>query len=173
MSIGPIAGLAGSYLQSIIIPALRRAGFNLHNLEQHELQRLPQSNPSQYAQVTQQIAAKLQSAAQTAQVNGSTTAASGLNSLATDFTSASQNGQQPNVQDLTKAIGRAAAVDADCGTGSSVSSNTSGGGANSVSQITGQLFASLQTNATQSASADPASIILSTLSNAGPSGVNA
>jgi hypothetical protein len=97
MSIGPIAGLAGSYLQSMISPALRGAGLTstTSNSTSCSGYRILRSTPK----VTQQIAAKLRSAAQTAQVNGSTTAASELNSLATDFASASQNGQLPNVQD--------------------------------------------------------------------------
>ena len=123
MSIGPSAGLAGSYLQSIISPVLRSAGLTsnstngvgssqrdntqLSSFAQvlNALQPLQPSNPSQYGQVTQQIAANLQRAAQTAQANGNTTAAGELNSLATDFTSASQSGQLPNVQDVAKAIG--------------------------------------------------------------------
>ena len=126
MSIGPIANLAGGYLQSIISPALRSAGLTsttststsgagasqpdngqLSPFAQvlNTLQQLQQSNPSQYGQVTQQIATNLQSAAQTAQANGNTTAASALNTLANDFTSASQSGQLPNVQDIAKAMG--------------------------------------------------------------------
>jgi hypothetical protein len=194
MSIGPIAGLAGSYLQSIISPALRSAGLTsttsnntsgvgssqpdngqLSPFAQvlNTLQQLQQSNPSQYGQVTQQIATNLQSAAQTAQANGNTTAASELNSLATEFTSASQSGQLPNVQDLAQAMGgghhhhhaHSASNDSDSAVNSS--NNTNGSAANSASQMMSQLLASFQTNAAQSASTDPASIIMNTLSNAG------
>jgi len=69
------------------------------------LQQLQQSNPAKFAQVTQQIATNLQSAAQTATSSGNTAAASQLNQLATDFSNASTNGQLPNVADLAKAMG--------------------------------------------------------------------
>ena len=49
------------------------------------LQQLQQSNPAEYTQVTQKIAANLQSAAQTAQASGNTTSAAQLNQLSTDF----------------------------------------------------------------------------------------
>jgi len=52
------------------------------------LQQLQQSNPSQYQQVTRQIATNLQNAAKTAQSEGNTTAANQLNQLANDFTTA-------------------------------------------------------------------------------------
>jgi hypothetical protein len=200
MSIGPIAGIAGSYLQSIISPALRSAGLTstasnsassasqpdngqLSPFAQllNTLQQLQQSKPSQYGQVTQQIATNLQSAAQTAQSNGNTTATSELNTLASDFTSASQSGQLPNVQDLAKALGgghhhhhpESPSRDSDGGSSSSVGANPSGSAASSASQMMSQLLASFQTNAAQSASTDPASIILNTLSNAGLGGINA
>jgi hypothetical protein len=69
-----------------------------------ELQQLQQSNPTEYAQVTQTIATNLQSAAQTAQANGHTLAADGLNRLSTDFSQASSTGQLPSLQDLGKAV---------------------------------------------------------------------
>ena len=69
------------------------------------LQKLQQSDPAKYQQVTQQIATNLQSAAQTAQTAGNTTAATQLNQLATDFTNASKSGQLPNIQDLAQAVG--------------------------------------------------------------------
>ncbi len=69
------------------------------------LQQLQQSNPTNYQQVTQQIATNLQAAAQTAQSEGNTTAANQLNQLATDFTNASTSGQLPNIQDLAQAMG--------------------------------------------------------------------
>jgi hypothetical protein len=204
MSIGPIANLAGGYLQSIISPALRSAGLTSTTTTSNStsgasasqpdngqlspfaqllntLQELQQSNPSQYGQVTQQIATNLQSAAQTAQANGNTTAAGELNTLATDFTSASQSGQLPNVQDLAKALGgghhhhhaHAASGDSDGGTNSSGGASPSSSAANSASQMMSQLLASFQSNVSQSASADPASIIMNTLSNAGVGGINA
>lgn len=70
-----------------------------------ELQQLQQQNPSEYAQVTQQIATNLQSAAQTDQANGNSTGASQLTQLATDFLNASQSGQLPDIWDLAQAGG--------------------------------------------------------------------
>jgi len=128
------------------------------------LQQLQQSNPTEYTQVTQQIATNLQSAAQTATADGNSTQAAQLNQLATDFTSASQNGQLPNIQDLAQAIGgghhhhhhaHAASSDAD-------SSSTS----NTTSQLS-QLLAAFQANSTQNEATDPMAIIANTLSNAG------
>ncbi len=209
MSIGPIANIAGGYLQSIIGPALRSAGLTSTTTTSNStsgagasqpdngqlspfaqvlntLQQLQRTNPSQFGQVTQQIATNLQGAAQTAQANGNTTAASELNTLATDFTSASQSGQLPNVQDLAKAMGgghhhhhaQSASSDSDGGTNSSSatasgSANASGSAASSASQLMSQLLASFQNNAAQNASTDPASIIMNTLSNAGIGGISA
>lgn len=127
-------------------------------------QQLQQSNPSQYQQVTQQIATNLQSAAQTAQSEGNTGEANQLNQLASDFTSASQNGQLPNVQDLAKALGghhhhgghhhsRAASTD------SSDSSSS-------------QLLSAFQTNQSQNEALNPLSIIENTLTSAGLTGSN-
>src|SRR5579864_2979610 len=71
----------------------------------NQLQQLQQSDPAKYQQVTQQIATNLQNAAQTAQTDGNSTAATQLGKLASDFNSASQSGQLPNIQDLAQAIG--------------------------------------------------------------------
>jgi hypothetical protein len=133
------------------------------------LQQLQQSNPTEYQQVTQQIATNLQSAAQNAQNDGNSSAAGQLNQLATDFTSASKNGQLPNIQDLAKAIGgghhhhhhsQAASDDTDASASSSSSSTSSNS-------------SSLLANSAQNQSLNPMAIILSTLSNAGISGSNA
>ena len=70
-----------------------------------ELQQLQQSNPGEYQQLTKQIAANLQTAAQNAQTGGNTAAATQLNQLASDFTTASSSGQLPNLQDLAQAVG--------------------------------------------------------------------
>lgn len=64
------------------------------------LGQLQQSDPTKYRQVTQQIAAALQNDAQTAQSEGEIAMAARLNQLASAFTSASQDGQLPNLQDL-------------------------------------------------------------------------
>ncbi len=69
------------------------------------LQQLQQSDPAKYAQATQQISANLQTAAQTAQSEGNTAAATQLNLLSTDFSTASKTGQLPSVQDLASAAG--------------------------------------------------------------------
>jgi hypothetical protein len=128
------------------------------------LQQIRQSNPAEYQQVTQQIAANLQTAAQTATSEGNSTQATQLSQLATDFTSASQSGQLPNMQDLAQAIGggghhhhhsHAASSDAE-------SSSSSG----SSSQLS-QLLAQFQANSTQNEALDPMSIITNTLSSAG------
>jgi hypothetical protein len=68
------------------------------------LQQLEQANPKQYAQVTSQISTNLQAAAQKAQTQGNTTLATRLTTLSKDFSTASQSGQLPNVQDLAKSI---------------------------------------------------------------------
>jgi hypothetical protein len=135
------------------------------------LQQLQQSNPTQYQQVTQQIAANLQSASQTAQADGNTTLATQLNQIGTDFSNASQSGQLPNVQDLAQAVGghhhhhHAHAASSDSDSSTSSTSSTS-------SQSLSQLLAAFQASAFQSAgttsdSLNPTSIISNTLSSAG------
>jgi hypothetical protein len=137
------------------------------------LQQLQQSNPSQYKQVTQQIATNLQSAAQTAQKNGNTSAASQLNQLATDFTNASKTGQLPSVSDLAQAIAghhhhhhHAHAASS----GSDSDSSSSSPSASGTSQLLSQLVSSLHVNTTQNDSLNPITIIENTLANAGLSG---
>ena len=188
MSTSSINNLSSSYLQSILGSALQTAGVSssqtssinasLSALQSDQgqlspfvqimntLQQLQQSNPSQYQQVTQQIATNLQSAAKTAQSDGNTNAANQLNQLASDFTSASQNGQLPNVQDLAKALGghhhhggghhhsHAAASDSSSDTSSS------------------QLLSAFQTNQSQNEAMNPLSIIENTLTSAGLMGSN-
>jgi hypothetical protein len=129
------------------------------------LQQLQQSDPSQYRQITQQIATNLQNAAQTAQGEGNSTAANRLSQLSTDFQSASSNGQIPNIQDLAQAIGgghrhhhHGHAASADFDGNSSTAS---------ASQTANPFLAAFQTNGSQDPSLNPASIILNTLANAG------
>jgi hypothetical protein len=144
-----------------------------------ELQQLQQSDPTKYAQVTQQIATNLQKAATTATTDGNTSAATQLSTLATDFANASTSGRLPNIQDLAQAIrggghhrhhhSEAAPSDSDSSdTTSSSSSSTSSGSATG----TNPFLASLQSYATQNDSLNPAAIILNTLSNAGDSSSN-
>jgi hypothetical protein len=146
------------------------------------LQQLQQSDPSKYKQVTQEIATNLQSAAKSATSEGNTTAASQLNQLANDFTTASQSGQLPNIQDLAQAVGGghhhhhhggASSADADSNSTSSTSSGSSSNSTSSStsnsSQTLSQYIASLQSSGSgsQSESLNPMAIILSTLSSAG------
>jgi hypothetical protein len=117
----PINGLTNNgYLQSVMSNALQNAGVDTTTATSSAtqsdrqqlspfaqmmstLQQLQQTDPSKYAQVTNQIATNLQSAAQTAQSQGNTTAANQLNQLATDFSNASKTGQMPNFQNLAQA----------------------------------------------------------------------
>jgi hypothetical protein len=141
------------------------------------LQQLQQSNPTQYQQVTQQIATNLQNAAQTAQSSGNTTAASRLSQLATDFTNASQNDQLPNIQDLAQAVGGGhhhhhhfhadfSSNSTSDSSSSNPSSATGTGSSSNTSQLN-QLLAAFQTNASQNDSLNPMAIIMNTLSSAG------
>ena len=137
------------------------------------LQQLQQSNPTEYKQVTAQIATNLTSAAATAQADGNTTAATQLNQLATDFTNASQSGQLPNIQDLAQAVGghhhhhhhaQAAASDSD--TSSSATSSPTAS-RTTARPLPSELLSAMQANGAQSGSLNPVNIILDTLSQAG------
>lgn len=198
MSINPLSNLSNgySYIQSLIGSALGNTNSansststtgasSLSGTQDNNslspfaqmlssLQQLQQSNPTEYQQVTQQIATNLQSAAQTAQSDGNTSAATQLNQLATDFTNASTSGQLPNVQDLAQAVGGGhhhgghhhhfdASSSSNSNSSTSSSSSTSATGTSSSSQSINQLFSSLQNNSQFNAT----SIILNTLSNAG------
>jgi hypothetical protein len=68
-------------------------------------QQLQQADPAAYAKLTRQIATSLQSESQTAQSQGNSGVAGELSQLANDFTTASQTGQLPNLQDLAQAVG--------------------------------------------------------------------
>jgi hypothetical protein len=192
-SISSLNNLSSSYLQSILSASLQNSGAagqsssttgatsvtaqsengQLSPFAQimSTLQQLQQSNPTEYKQVAQQIATNLQTAAQTATADGNSTQATQLNQLASDFTSASQSGQLPNVQDLAQAIGgghhhhhhaHGAASDADSSSSTSSSSTSS----SSTSQLS-QMLAAFQANGTQNDALNPLSIITSTLSSAG------
>jgi hypothetical protein len=200
MSTSPIHSLTNGYVQSVLKSVLQNAGLTIdqannslasvgttaiqtqdnNNLSpfaqvMSELQQLQQSNPTQYQQVTQQIATNLTAAAQTATTAGNTTAASQLTQLATDFTNASTTGQLPNIGDLAQAIsgqhhhhhhgGHFFPVSDATPIGSSTSTPTSG-----ASQTLSQLLSTLQSSATQNSALDPMSIILNTLSSAGIGG---
>jgi hypothetical protein len=115
---GSISSLTSSSLQSILQSVLQKSQTASSSTSQSDsssvsplaqllgqLQSLQQSNPSEYQQVTAQIATNLQSAAKTDTADGNTAGANQLNQLATDFTNASTSGQLPNLQDLAQAIG--------------------------------------------------------------------
>jgi hypothetical protein len=175
MSISPVNNVS-SYLQSVLSTSLQGAGLttktDASSLQlpsdnsqlspfvqvMNTLQQLQQSDPTQYQQVTQQIATNLQAAAQSAQSAGNTTAATQLNQLATDFTNASTSGQLPSLQDL--AMGGHHHHHHH-------SSSTSSASSSSASSTTDQILAAFGTSATQNDSLDPTSIILNTLSSSG------
>jgi hypothetical protein len=195
---GTINHLSASYLQSILGSSLqdigsiaKSAGTSLSSgvasltqqpdspqLSQfaqllNTLQQLQQSDPAKYQQVTQQIATNLQSAAQTAQDDGNSTAASTLTQLSKDFSAASSSGQLPNVQDLAKAIGgghhhhhhfHAAPPDG-------ASSGDDSPANNSTSQALSKFLSGSQLAKTPN-SLNPLAIILNTLSTAGIASTN-
>jgi hypothetical protein len=194
MSIGPLINLADGYIQSLFSTpssGTSQAGTastgtstsggtqdtnQLSPFAQvlSSLQQLQQSNPTQYQQVTQQISANLQTAAQTATANGNTSLANELNKLSADFSSASTSGQLPNVQDLAQAIGGGGHHHFHHGGGASITSTPSSTGSSGGTATTGnglsQLIQSLspsQTGPTANNSLNPLSIIDSTLSSAG------
>jgi hypothetical protein len=207
MGTNSINNLASSYLQSILGTVLQGTGLTgnassntvsgtsgqpsdsgqLSPFAQllSTLQQLQQSNPTEYQQVTQQIATNLQSAAQTATTDGNTSAASQLTQLATDFTTASQSGQLPNISDLAQAIGggghhhhhhghHASSSDSstDSSSSSTSSSSTSASTSTSSTSPLEQLLAAFQANATQNESLNPMSIITNTLASAGITATN-
>jgi len=207
MSTSSINNLANSYLQQLLGTNLSGAGLSLNTASKSasttssqppdngqlspfaqlmsSLQQLQQSNPTEYQQVTQQIATNLQSAAQSATNAGNTSAANQLNTLASDFTSASQSGQLPNISDLAQAIGGGgghhhhhghhatssdSSTDSSSSSSSSSTSSTSSTGSSSTSSSSSpldQLLAAFQSNATQNDSLNPLSIITNTLASAG------
>jgi hypothetical protein len=210
MSTSAINGLSGSYLQQILASALQSSGVygnsgntsGVASTSQSDsaqlspfaqlviaLQQLQQSDPTKYAQVTQQIATNLQNAAQTAQAQGNSSAANQLDQLATDFTNASQTGQLPDLQDLAQAVGgghhrrhrtesstsgsstASSGSDSSASTANTAESTGTTGSDSTASQALSQLLSSLfQTETSQNAqssSLNAGAIILSTLSDAG------
>jgi len=198
MSINSVSSLTNnSYLEQILNSALQTYGASANTSNSNNavssagqnsdasqlspfaqilstLQELQQSNPTEYATLTQQIATNLQTAAQTDTADGNTSGASELTQLANDFTTASTSGQLPNISDLAQAIGGGAqgppppppATDSSSSDSSSTSS-TSSSSTSSIFQQLEQLLASLQASGNTSQSLSPQSIILQTLSNAG------
>jgi hypothetical protein len=198
MSIGSLNPLSNTYLQSILTSAIQGTGLTTNSANNSlstsaassitqapdnsqlspfaqlmsQLQKLQQTDPAKYQQVTGQIATNLQTAAQTATAAGNTTQAAQLTQLSNDFSSASKSGQLPNMQDLAQAVGghhhhhhhHAEAASTDPTSTSSTSPTSS------ASQTLSQLLGAFQANGAASASTDPMSIIMSTLSSAGITG---
>ncbi|HEX4809395.1 MAG TPA: hypothetical protein VH325_10720 [Bryobacteraceae bacterium] len=182
-SVNNLSNLSSSYLQSALSEALQSAGLTTNttgnssssggvsSISQSSdngqlsplaqlmstLQQLQQSNPTEYKQVTQQVAANLQSAGQTAQADGNSAAANQLNQLATDFTTASQSGQMPDLQNLAQAAG-----------GHHHHHGGSGASSNSSATSSSSSDASTSTSrASSTTSLNPMAIILDTLGQAG------
>jgi hypothetical protein len=198
----PISALSGNYLQSVLSTVLQTSGLTGKNSSANlssssvssiglpsdspqlspfaqvlnQLQQLQQSDPAKYQQVTGQIAANLQAASQTAETNGNSAASAQLSQLATDFKNASQNGQLPNVQDLSQALAghhhhHHHAQPASSSDSSSTGDSSSG---SSVSQELQQLLAAFRSvssgsgaTGTGNSALDPMSIIENTLTSAG------
>lgn len=137
------------------------------------LQALQQTNPSEYQQLTQQIATNLNAAAQSAQASGNTNLANQLSQLGTDFQNASTTGQLPNLQDLASATSshhhhaHAGAAHSCSGASDTSDANAASASNGSSSNALQQLLASFQTaTQNQSQSLNPLSIIANTLSSA-------
>jgi len=194
---GSINTLSSSYLQSILGAALPATGLTANTTGNTQgsaslasaalqadnsqlspfadilstLQRLQQTNPSQYQQIAQQISINLGTAAQTAQTDGNTTAATQLNQLSTDFSTASKSGQLPNILDLAQAIGGGHHHHHfHAGSPGSDDNSTSSSSSSSANQTLSQFLSAMQPGAAQNDALDPMAIILSTLSTAGISG---
>lgn len=172
-------------VSSIFSAALQGTGINLNNILKpasatavsdsgqlspvaklmSTLQQLQSSNPAEYKKVAAQIATNLINAANTAQSQGYTTAASGLNQLAGDFTTASQTGQLPNFQNLGQALGghhhhHHHFAPPTSEPGSPLTASATPSSSNS-------LISAFQSSSPQTDPFDPASIIANTLSSAG------
>jgi hypothetical protein len=171
MGIGPLVSLAGGYIQSLITGAVKGSNTpatssavsgSTQDTKQlspfaqilGSLQQLQQSNPSQYQQVTQQIASNLQTAAQSATASGNTALASQLTQLSTDFKTSSSTGQLPNVHDLAQAVG-----------GGHHHHHYHGGGSSGTEPTPPD--ASSQASADPNNPLNPLAIISNTLTNAG------
>jgi hypothetical protein len=124
------------------------------------LQQIQQSSPTQYAKVASQISTNLTAAATTAAKAGNAGEAAQLTALAKDFTSASQSGQMPSVQDLASQLG---------GEGHHQHAHAANTGS---SQTLAQIQAAFQSGTTQTSANSPLSIIMNTLSSAGISANN-
>lgn len=190
---GSISSLtSSSSLQSILQSALQKSGSTSSAASATdqssvsplakllgELQTLQQSNPSEYQQVTAQIATNLTSAAKADTASGNTSGAQQLTQLATDFTNASTSGQLPNLQDLAQAIGGGGSHHHHHHGGSGSSSSDSSGSSSSSSDSTStpaastatttttasQALAAYQSSSNQTSSTNALSIIQDTLNS--------
>jgi hypothetical protein len=194
-TMGSISNLSSTYLQSILGTALQATGLTntTGNSEStaslasaalqpdnsqlspladimSTLQQLQQSNPSHYQQITQQISANLLTAAQKAQTDGNTTAATQLNQLSTDFSSAYKSGQLPSILDLAQAIGGGHHHHHFHAGSSGSDNNPTSSSSSSANQTLSQFLSAMQSNGKQNDALDPMAIILNTLSTAGISG---
>jgi hypothetical protein len=194
MSTNSVNNLSNSYLQSILENALQTNGVttnqnsNALNISSSgsatnqpdngqlspfaqlvsTLQQLQQSNPTEYQQVTKTIATNLTTAAQTAQTDGNTNAAAQLTQLASDFTSASQNGTLPNLKDLAQATG--ATTNGTGATSGHHHHHHHAEAASSSSSSSSGTTGSSSTSGSTSNSLNPLNIIFQTLSGAGITG---
>jgi len=168
MGMTPVNSLTASYIQSVLGSALQgtasTTGSNSSPALQSDssslspfarmlssLQQLQQYDPAEYQQVTQQIAANLQKASETAQAGGNAAAATQLAQLSTDFGNASKTGQLPDVQDLAQAAG----------------AHRGHGHHHHHAQATSGSTDSSQPGGAGNSAADPLSIIVNTLSQGG------
>jgi hypothetical protein len=182
MSISSITNLSASYLLQAVSSAFKKTGITAKTAVPGSdsgtlspfaqlastLQQLQQSDPAKFADVTSKISTVLQSAAQTAQSQGNSGAATQLTELAGDFTKASQSGQVPNLKDLAQAVGGGGHHHHSHG-GKPVESPSTDADSGSTSS-TSQFLSLLQANSgqsTQDPSLDPGAIIFKTLSDAG------
>lgn len=200
MNVNPLSNIANPYIQSLTNAAMSAlnsyagasgtSGVSSTAIPQDgspqlspfaqlmsTLQQLQQNSPSQYQTVTQQIAANLKSASQTAQASGNTAQAQQLNTLATDFQNASTNSQLPNVADLAQAMGGhhhhhhcgggQSSSTAAASSGSTASTSGSSASAGSSSESLSQLLAAYSTTSASGDALNPMNIIFNTLSSAG------
>jgi hypothetical protein len=188
MSTNSINSLASSYIQSVLgaaaTPSTKAATASisapaaqqpdngqLSSFAQmmNTLQQLQKSNPTEYQQVTAQIATNFQAAAKTATADGNTTAAKQLTQLAATFSSASTDAQPLNMQTVAKAMGKGHHHHGGGGHAreSSASSSSSSTAASSTASPVSQFLASLQSSSSQNDELNPTSIIATALANAG------
>jgi hypothetical protein len=136
------------------------------------LQKLQESDPTKYQEVTQAIADKLNEAASTAESNGDTKAAEQLSQLAENFSSASSSGELPDIDSLADAIGRPQGPPPPpppppSGSDDASSTDSTSSTDETAVELLQQLLAAFQSGATQNNALDPMSIIGGVLEEAG------